>query len=170
MRKFYLMGSLMVLLALVVVVSGSAKRNMTAFEKATTGHTQGSIIKRITPAMVPNGKARKAAICWQKNMWEQWGTFPYQQRITDSTYWCADHIGGKLTVRTSNVTQGVTYCRKDGVYSFRTLGGVGQALVEHRVGGYFTCGLPGTGLGHSTNRWYEVVHTSSGAWDYLTHS
>jgi len=26
-------------------------------------------------------------ICWANYMWHQWGTWPYEQRVTDTTYW-----------------------------------------------------------------------------------
>src|SRR5262249_42760112 len=48
-------------------------------------------------------------VCWANYMWHQWGTWPYQQRITDTTYWCAVY-DSHITYRTSMTTASGTLC------------------------------------------------------------
>ena len=91
----------------------------------------------------PAGGASLAAtgsrtICWADAAWHQWGTWPYEQRITDTTYWCAV-LGVRITYRTSSVTVGGTLCG----YSWRTNqligGGVGFPFFTMRSSAGFSC-------------------------------
>ena len=43
----------------------------------------------LAPLMESNVISASRPSCWANAMWHQWGTWPYQQRITDTTYWCA---------------------------------------------------------------------------------
>src|SRR5690242_4227086 len=61
--------------------------------------------------IAPGGNAISATrpICWAVAAWHQWGTWPYQQRITDTTYWCAV-FGSHITFRSSVTTASGTLC------------------------------------------------------------
>lgn len=67
-------------------------------------------------------------VCWANYVWHQWGTWPYQQRVTDTTYWCAV-FGSHITYRTSTTTASGTLC---GV-NWRT-----RALIGGGIGPGFT--------------------------------
>lgn len=67
-------------------------------------------------------------VCWANAAWHQWGTWPYQQRITDTTYWCAVY-GSHITFRTSTTTASGTLCGVE----YRA-----SSLIGGGVGGYFT--------------------------------
>lgn len=67
-------------------------------------------------------------VCWANAAWYQWGTWPYQQRITDTTYWCAVY-GNHITFRTSTTTASGTLCGVE----WRSMG-----LIGGGVGKYFT--------------------------------
>ena len=97
--------------------------------------------------------------CWFATIWGQWGTYPYQQRVTDNTYWCAR--AGTLTYRDTYPTLGSSLCTHGSGYDFRIGGGVGTPSVLLQVGGSFSCGLPWIG-GYNTDRWLRTNHTAYG--------
>ena len=79
-------------------------------------------------------------VCWANAAWWQWGTWPYQQRVTDTTYWCAV-FGSHITFRTSTTQASGTLC---GV-QWRTMGliagGVGRLFPSftNRASAGFAC-------------------------------
>ena len=74
--------------------------------------------------------------CWADQAWYQWGTWPYQQRLTDTTYWCARY-GAKITLRTSAVAGGGTICGMSWRSSQVIGGGVGfPAFTQRSTAGY----------------------------------
>jgi hypothetical protein len=97
--------------------------------------------------------------CWFASVWGEWGIYPYQQRVTDNTYWCGR--GGILTYRDTYATLGSSLCTHDNGYDFRIGGAVGNFYVLLQVGGSFSCGLPWIG-GYNTDRWLRTIHTAYG--------
>lgn len=88
-----------------------------------------------------NGSALSSlakTVCWSNAAWKQWGTWPYQQRITDTTYWCAAY-GSKITYRTSSVTGGGTICGLSWRASQLIAGGVGFPSFTMRSSAGFSC-------------------------------
>src|SRR5581483_28584 len=47
--------------------------------------------------------------CWVDKAWHQWGWWPYEQKLTQTAYWCAVY-GVKITYQSSSVTAGGTLC------------------------------------------------------------
>ncbi|HZS30681.1 MAG TPA: hypothetical protein VFA37_05445 [Gaiellaceae bacterium] len=76
--------------------------------------------------------------CWADQAWDQWGTWPYQQKIVDTTYWCADY-GVKITLRSSSVTGGGTICALSWRASQLIGGGVGFPSFTERSSAGFSC-------------------------------
>ena len=78
--------------------------------------------------------------CWRNSAWSAWGTWPYQQRITDTTYWCA-LLGNHITFRSSMASAGGTLCgvqwRGIGLIG----GGVGRGYTSftNRASAGFSC-------------------------------
>ena len=78
--------------------------------------------------------------CWRNSAWSEWGTWPYQQRITDTTYWCA-LLGNHITFRSSMASAGGTLCgvqwRGIGLIG----GGVGRGYTSftNRASAGFSC-------------------------------
>lgn len=70
-------------------------------------------------------------VCWANSMWHQWGTWPYQQRVTDTTYWCAVY-GSHITYRSSTTTASGLLCGVDWRARQLIAGGVGPGFT------YFT--------------------------------
>ena len=92
--------------------------------------------------VAPAGNAIFATrpVCWANAAWRQWGTWPYQQRITDTTYWCAVY-GSHITFRTATTTASGTLC---GVaYRANSLigGGIGRSFTyfTNRASAGFSC-------------------------------
>jgi hypothetical protein len=77
-------------------------------------------------------------MCWANAFWGRWGTWPYEQRITDTTYWCAIY-GSKVTYRTSSVTGGGTLCGINWRASQLIGGGVGFPSFTMRSSAGFSC-------------------------------
>jgi hypothetical protein len=80
------------------------------------------------------------ASCWANEAWHRWGTWPYEQKITDTTYWCAiynDHI----TYRTSTTTASGTLCAVSWRAGQLIAGGVGRRYTyfTNRSSAGFAC-------------------------------
>jgi hypothetical protein len=78
--------------------------------------------------------------CWANYSWHQWGTWPYEQKITDTTYWCAvydDHI----TYRTSTTTGSGTLCGVNWRAGALISGGIGRGFTyfTNRASAGFSC-------------------------------
>ena len=80
------------------------------------------------------------ASCWANAAWHQWGTWPYQQRITDTTYWCAV-VGSHITYRTSTTTASGLLCGVSWRASALIGGGIGPGFTyfTNRASANFTC-------------------------------
>jgi hypothetical protein len=76
--------------------------------------------------------------CWADQAWDQWGTWPYEQKIVDTTYWCAVY-GVKITLRSSSVTGGGTICALSWRASQLIGGGVGFPSFTERSSAGFSC-------------------------------
>ena len=76
--------------------------------------------------------------CWANAYWSRWGTWPYEQKITDTTYWCAIY-GSKVTYRTSSVTGSGTLCGVSWRASQLIAGGVGFPSFTMRSSAGFSC-------------------------------
>ena len=85
-------------------------------------------------AQLNEGNAISATrpVCWASAAWHQWGTWPYQQRITDTTYWCAV-FGSHITYRTSTTTASGTLCSINWRASQLIAGGVGPGFTFFTV-------------------------------------
>jgi hypothetical protein len=78
--------------------------------------------------------------CWYtESLWTQWGTWPYQQRVTEYRYWCANGLGGPQTTRTSSVHLGGSLCSHHDPWQWRVSGGNGYTWTVVRTGGTFDC-------------------------------
>jgi hypothetical protein len=78
-----------------------------------------------------SGSLGMRPICWANAAWHRWGTWPYQQRLTDTTYWCAVY-GSHITYRSSSTTATGTFCATGWTSTQLIAGGVGPGFT------YFT--------------------------------
>jgi hypothetical protein len=100
----------------------------------------------------PGTLAALRPICWANAAWHQWGTWPYQQRLTDTTYWCAVY-GSHITYRSSSTTATGTFCGTGWRSSQLIAGGVGSGFT------YFTI-RSAAGWSCATVIPWITIHTS----------
>jgi hypothetical protein len=82
--------------------------------------------------------AEAASGCAANAAWWQWGTWPYEQRITDTTYWCAVY-GDHITYRSSSVNGDGTLCSTNWTGSALISGGIGYSWFVMRSSAGFAC-------------------------------
>jgi len=78
--------------------------------------------------------------CWANYSWHQWGTWPYEQKITDTTYWCALY-NNHITYRTSTTTGSGTLCGLNWRAGALISGGIGRGFTyfTNRASAGFSC-------------------------------
>jgi hypothetical protein len=94
----------------------------------------------LAPLIEGNVLSATRPVCWANTAWHQWGTWPYQQRITDTTYWCAVY-NNHITYRTSSTTASGTLCGVNWRSGVLIGGGVGRGFTyfTNRASAGFAC-------------------------------
>lgn len=128
--------------------STSAVAGTTALAAMLQPDAQTSIESGITPdAAVGLAPLNEDGIvspsrpaCWANYSWRQWGIWPYQQKITDTTYWCAVY-DNHITYRTSTTTGSGTLCGMDWRAGALISGGIGRGFTyfTNRASAGFSC-------------------------------
>lgn len=130
--------------------STTAVDGLTVLDAASSSNAQTSIQPGISqaaavglvPLIEPDSAATTAtrASCWANSMWHQWGTWPYQQRVTDTTYWCAIY-NKHITYRTSTTTASGLLCGVSWRSGALIGGGVGRGFryFTNRASAGFSC-------------------------------
>jgi hypothetical protein len=126
----------------------SAVDGSTALSAALLPDAQTSIEAGITPqaavGLVPLDEANVASParpkCWANYSWHQWGIWPYEQKITDTTYWCAVY-DNHITYRTSTTTGSGTLCGVNWRAGALISGGIGRGFTyfTNRASAGFSC-------------------------------
>jgi hypothetical protein len=139
-------------LAATGVSSGSVTRSVSADEALAAATRPGATVS-VAPGLslreavglgsagaTPSATvAAEAAIgCAANAAWWQWGTWPYEQRITDTTYWCAVY-GDHITYRSSSVDGNGTLCSTNWTGSALVSGGIGYSWFVMRSSAGFAC-------------------------------
>jgi hypothetical protein len=83
----------------------------------------------VAPLYEGNAISATRPVCWQNSARSTWGTWPYDQRITDATYWCAIY-GSHITYRTSSTSVGGTLCGVGWRSNQLIVGGVGHTFTS----------------------------------------
>jgi hypothetical protein len=99
--------------------------------------------------------------CWANAAWHQWGTWPYEQKITDTTYWCAV-IGGKITYRSSTPTASGTLCGVSWRSAALVAGGAGFTLFTVRTSAGFSCPTVIPWVTLHPSHWMDVTRYANG--------
>jgi hypothetical protein len=86
----------------------------------------------------PIGATTAAIGCWANAAWWEWGTWPYEQHLTDTTYWCAA-VGDHITTTTSNATASGTLCGTAWTSSQIIGGGIGASWFVTRSSAQWNC-------------------------------
>lgn len=76
--------------------------------------------------------------CWADQGAWTWGTWPYEQKIIDTTYWCAVY-GVRITLRSSSVTTDGDICGASWHVGQLIGGGVGYHFFTERSSAGFAC-------------------------------
>jgi hypothetical protein len=93
---------------------------------------------RTTAAAIARTTAAASTRCWANAAWRQWGTWPYEQKIIDTTYWCAVY-GSRITYRSSSTTGSGTLCGVSWRSSQLVGGGTGYPWFTIRASAGFSC-------------------------------
>jgi hypothetical protein len=91
-----------------------------------------------TPIVGPIGTTIAATACSANSQWAEWGIWPYQQRITDTTYWCAVY-GARITYTSSSTAGTGTLCSTGWTSNQIISGGVGYSWFVNRASAGFSC-------------------------------
>jgi hypothetical protein len=101
------------------------------------GLTAADSVSSAEPSLTAPAAAEYTA-CSANAAWHEWGTWPYEQRITDTTYWCAVY-GGHITYRSSSVNGSGTLCGTGWTSSQLISGGIGYSWFVLRSSAGFSC-------------------------------
>jgi hypothetical protein len=112
----------------------------------------------------PNAVSAITPTCWANEMWHQWGTWPYQQRVTDTTYWCAV-FGSHITYRTSSTTASGLLCGVGWRANALIGGGIGSGFpyFTNRASAGFSCQTAVPWITIHTSHYLDVRRTDTGA-------
>jgi hypothetical protein len=120
------------------VSSGSVTRRVSAQEALAAAALPGALVA-VAPGLslgqavgVAPAVAAALTACSANAAWHEWGTWPYQQRITDTTYWCAVY-NRHITYRSSSATGSGTLCATNYAASQLIGGGVGRGFTYFTV-------------------------------------
>lgn len=116
-----------------------------------------------------NARALQSAVCWFAAPRVNWGTWPYDQHVTQNTYWCATY-GWAITYRSTSITYSSTLCSGHNQYSFRVNGGTGYFGVDVEGGTYFDCPTDIPWITIHRNDWAQWEYNSVGSAYFVTSS
>jgi hypothetical protein len=124
-------------------VDGSTALNAGSLPGADTSTEDGispQAAVGLSPLSEGNVLSATRPICWANMTWHQWGTWPYEQRITDTTYWCAV-FNSHITYRTSTTTASGTLCGVGWRAGALIGGGIGRGFTyfTNRASAGFSC-------------------------------
>ena len=144
-----------------VVASGSSTRKVSAQEALSAASLPGAVVavapgfsaaqavglapavsvstSTASPIVKPVATTTAAVTaCSANSQWSEWGTWPYQQRITDTTYWCAVY-GDHITYTSSTTNGSGTLCGTSWTSSQTISGGIGYSWFVNRASAGFSC-------------------------------
>jgi len=113
----------------------SVAAGMTLAQAVGLAPTDGPV--RSTSAMARPAKAAYYGCESNQSGWH-WGLWPYDQNITDTTYWCAIY-GSSITFRTTTVTATGTLCGTSWTASALISGGIGYSWFTMRASAGWSC-------------------------------
>ena len=82
--------------------------------------------------------AAAAPACSANTAWRSWGTWPYEQKLSDTTYWCAVY-GSHITYYSSTVNGTGTICGTGWTSSQLIGGGIGYSWFVLRSSAGWSC-------------------------------
>jgi hypothetical protein len=97
-----------------------------------------SLSSGISSIVTPVAAVAAATGCAANVMTTSWGTWPYDQHLADTTYWCAVY-GSSITYRSTTVTATGTLCGTGWTSSQLISGGVGYSWFVMRSSAGWNC-------------------------------
>jgi len=149
--------------ATVSIAPGLSLTQAVGLGPATTLSAASSSVVR------PVGATVASVGCSSSAAWHEWGTWPYQQRITDSTYWCAVY-GDHITYTSSSVSATGTLCGTGWTSGQLISGGIGYSWFVMRSSAGWSCPTvipwvtlhPSHHMDVSRNAWGSTAEVGSG--------
>ena len=122
----------------------------------------------LAPLDEANAISASKPVCWQSSARSTWGTWPYDQRITDTTYWCAVY-GSHITYRTSSTSAGGTLCGVGWRSNQLIGGGVGSGFTSFttRASAGFACPTTIPWITIHTTHHEDVKRTDRGVTSFV---
>lgn len=120
-----------------------------------------TLVPSSTAVESPDATALAPIWCWATAFWHQWGTWPYEQRVTDTTYWCA-MLGKSITSRSPTVTGTGSLCATNWTAIALISGGVGYPWFTQQSSAGFACPTVIPWITLHENRWVDVNRTDTG--------
>jgi len=113
--------------------------------------------------------AAEAVGCSANRGYRTWGTWPYEQQLSDTTYWCAVY-GDHITYYSSTVNATGTLCDSSWRSSQVTSGGIGYSWFVVRTSAGWSCPTvvpwlnlhPSHYMDYSRNAWGSTELVGSG--------
>lgn len=107
--------------------------------------------------------------CTSYQSWHGWGTWPYDQKVYDHTYYCVV-TGDHITSRSTTVTTGGTLCGTESRNNWIVSGGIGYFWMVVHAEARFSCptAIPYISL-HPTD-WLETSYNAWGNAAQVNHS
>jgi len=154
------------------VVDGSTVLNAASQPGADTTVESGVTPQAavgLSPLIEGNLLSASKPICWASAAWNRWGTWPYEQKITDTTYWCAV-FGNHITFRTATTTASGTLCGTSWRAMALVGGGIGRgfAYFINRASAGFSCQTVIPWITIHTSHHEDVERTDLGATRFLS--
>ncbi len=89
--------------------------------------------------VILNSAVANATVCNSYSASRSWGTWPYNQTVTDHSYICVDRATAKITYKSTYVDSGSPLCTVDDRYHYTIGGGVGTYYIDWVDGSHMTC-------------------------------
>jgi hypothetical protein len=155
------------------VVSGSTVLNAASLPGADTTIESGlspQAAVGLAPLIEGNVLSARKPICWASAAWRRWGTWPYEQKITDTTYWCAV-LGNHITFRTATTTASGTLCGTSWRAMAMVGGGVGLLFTYfvNRASAGFSCQTVVPWITIHTSHYEDTQRTDLGVTRFLSY-
>jgi hypothetical protein len=138
------LGQAQALVADPSAAGGSATREVSPQEAFAAAAAPGAVVA-VAPGLsiaeaagVAHTTAEQATACSANTAWRTWGTWPYEQKLSDTTYWCAVY-GSRITYYTSSVNGSGTICGSSWTSSQLISGGIGYSWFVLRSSGGWSC-------------------------------
>jgi hypothetical protein len=115
---------------------------------------------------VAHTTAGEAVGCSANRAYRTWGTWPYEQQLSDTTYWCAVY-GNHITYYSSSVNATGTLCDSSWTSSQVISGGIGYSWFVVRSSGGWSCPTVVPWLSLHPSHYMDYSRNAWGSTEYI---